>query len=395
MVLLDSISLLFRLFFAVTFAYVFIASGLIVSLVCLILTLLLWPCAKTTYRKVVCWLGYSVLGQMVWLCKDWATLDVVLFGEPSTYEQFGKESGLLICSHRGDLDWVAGFIVGMYYNFLHAIRSLPKRSIIYVPGFGQLVWALEYPFLKRNYATDQNTIAKFSDIYNKYPYPIQVAIFCEGTRYTVEKHKLAMKYAQEKGLPVLKHHLVPRTKGFAVLAEHFKPGGKFTAVYDIGFAYRNWPGKYLPSFLDMLLGRKVELLYYMRRFPMESLPEGHEKLQRFCYQLFEDKDKAYEYFLKHNTFPGPQQPIPPHSRKLWFLRFNALFWVVVTCVIPTFTLFCTLSWSSLFLFSLGVTLFNGVVLLGLLKYAYGGDIPTDTPHTDDATTTDVDSKKLD
>ena len=65
--------------------------------------------------------------------------------------------------------------------------------------------------------------------------------------------------------------------------------GKFTAVYDIGFAYRNWPGKHLPSFLDMLLGRKVELLFLMRRFPMETLPEGHEQLQRFCYQLFEDK----------------------------------------------------------------------------------------------------------
>ena len=56
-----------------------------------------------------------------------------------------------------------------------------------------------------------------------------MAIFCEGTRYTVEKHKLAVKYAQEKGLPVLKHHLVPRTKGFAVLAEHFKPGGNVLA----------------------------------------------------------------------------------------------------------------------------------------------------------------------
>jgi len=53
-----------------------------------------------------------------------------------------------------------------------------------------------------------------------------VAIFCEGTRYTVEKHKIAIAYAKEKGLPELKHHLAPRTKGFASLAEHFKPGGK-------------------------------------------------------------------------------------------------------------------------------------------------------------------------
>lgn len=54
---------LFRLFFAVTFAYVFVASAFLSSLVCVLLTLILWPCAKMTYRKVVCWIGYSVLGR--------------------------------------------------------------------------------------------------------------------------------------------------------------------------------------------------------------------------------------------------------------------------------------------------------------------------------------------
>ena len=57
----------------------------------------------------------------------------------------------------------------------------------------------------------------------------------------------------------------------------------------MAFAYRNWPGENLPSFLDVLLGKKVELLWYMRRIPMEELPAGHEELQRFCYQLFEHK----------------------------------------------------------------------------------------------------------
>ena len=54
----------------------------------------------------------------MWVCRDWATLDIVLYGEDSAYEKFGKESGLMICSHRGDLDWVAGFVVGAYYKCL-------------------------------------------------------------------------------------------------------------------------------------------------------------------------------------------------------------------------------------------------------------------------------------
>ena len=55
--------------------------------------------------------------------------------------------------------------------------------------------------------------------------PIQVSIFCEGTRFTEDKYQVAVNYAKERGLPVLKHHLVPRTKGFAVLAHYLKTKG--------------------------------------------------------------------------------------------------------------------------------------------------------------------------
>ncbi len=42
-------------------------------------------------------------------------------------------------------------------------------------------------------------------------------MFCEGTRFTQTKHDASMKVAREKGLPELKHHLLPRTKGFSML----------------------------------------------------------------------------------------------------------------------------------------------------------------------------------
>ena len=39
-------------------------------------------------------------------------------------------------------------------------------------------------------------------------------LFCEGTRFTETKHAASMEVAKKKGLPLLKHHLLPRTKGF-------------------------------------------------------------------------------------------------------------------------------------------------------------------------------------
>ena len=56
----------------------------------------------------------------------------------------------------------------------------------------------------------------------------QVCIFCEGSRFTAAKYEKGLQYAREKGLKELKHHLVPRTKGFAILAQHLKEkGAKF------------------------------------------------------------------------------------------------------------------------------------------------------------------------
>ena len=46
-------------------------------------------------------------------------MNITLFGDDETYKNFGKESCLVTLSHRGDLDWVAAFIIAVRYDFLH------------------------------------------------------------------------------------------------------------------------------------------------------------------------------------------------------------------------------------------------------------------------------------
>ena len=60
-------------------------------------------------------------------------------------------------------------------------RTLPKWSVFYVPGLGQLLWSLECPFLSRNYAKDKGNITKFSKIWETYPFPILVSWSVLGT----------------------------------------------------------------------------------------------------------------------------------------------------------------------------------------------------------------------
>ena len=65
------------------------------------------------------------VAEFVWISHDWAGIEVRLFGEAEVYEKLGREFSLLTLSHRGDLDWVAGYIVATQFNFIHvSVQSL-------------------------------------------------------------------------------------------------------------------------------------------------------------------------------------------------------------------------------------------------------------------------------
>ena len=55
----------------------------------------------------------------------------------------------------------------------------------------------------------------------------KITNLCEGTRFTDEKHAASMEIAKSKGLPLLKHHLLPRTKGFTLLTSITKNKSNF------------------------------------------------------------------------------------------------------------------------------------------------------------------------
>lgn len=67
----------------------------------------------------------------------------------------------------------------------------------------------------------------------------QFLLYCEGTRFTEKKHRVSMEVALSKGLPVLKYHLLPRTKGFTTAVQCLRGTGEGqpeTAVRALGSA---------------------------------------------------------------------------------------------------------------------------------------------------------------
>lgn len=64
----------------------------------------------------------------------------------------------------------------------------------------------------------------------------QLLLYAEGTRFTKEKHEASLAFAREKGLPQLKQHLTPRTKGFTSSIPHLRE--KVPAIYDVQLAFK-------------------------------------------------------------------------------------------------------------------------------------------------------------
>jgi lysophosphatidic acid acyltransferase/lysophosphatidylinositol acyltransferase len=48
-----------------------------------------------------------------------------------------------------------------------------------------------------------------------FPSPVWILLFPEGTRFSAEKHAASLEFAASRDLPLLQHHLLPRTKGFS------------------------------------------------------------------------------------------------------------------------------------------------------------------------------------
>lgn len=62
-------------------------------------------------------------------------------------------------------------------------------------------------------------------------FAMQLLLFAEGTRFTKEKHEASLKFAVEKNLPLLNHHLTPRVKGFTTSIPYMR--GKVGGIYDV------------------------------------------------------------------------------------------------------------------------------------------------------------------
>ncbi|KAI2657970.1 1-acyl-sn-glycerol-3-phosphate acyltransferase delta [Labeo rohita] len=320
--------------------YVFLVSGIIINLVQLC-TLPLWPINKQLARKINCRLGYSISSQLVALLEWWSGTECTLYTDPESYKLYGKENAIVVLNHNFEIDFMTGWTFCERFGVLGV---LAKKELSFVPVIGWMWYFLEIVFCKRKWEEDRKTVVESLQNLRDYPENFWFLLHCEGTRFTEKKHKISMEVAEKKGLPKLKYHLLPRTKGFCVTVQNLR--GTVTAVYDSTLNFRN---NEMPTLLGVLNGKKYHADLYVRRIPLDTIPEDESECAAWLHKLYQEKDEFQEHYRQTGRFPGP---ITSPPRRPWAL-LNWLFWVCLLvyplCMLllqlllsgSTFTVVCT------------------------------------------------------
>ncbi|RZC38565.1 1-acyl-sn-glycerol-3-phosphate acyltransferase delta, partial [Asbolus verrucosus] len=213
-------------------------------------------------------------------------------------------------------------------------------------------------------------------------------LFPEGTRFTPAKHKTSLEFARQKNLPELKHHLLPRTKGFTASLPPMK--GKIPALYDIEICFKE-DDPHKPTIRDLLLGNPVVAHMYMRRIPLEDLPQNEHEQEVFLREMFERKDRLRDSFIKTGDYfatSGVPRLEPFELERRINSLINIAVWVVVICCPMVYYLIKLLFSGELLYFSIGASIIGAFYLLlnktiGMSEIKKGSSYGTNTPKKND------------
>ncbi|XP_048793984.1 1-acyl-sn-glycerol-3-phosphate acyltransferase delta isoform X2 [Lagopus muta] len=287
----------------------------------------------------------SAAPEMVMLLEWWSGTDCTLYTDPESYHKYGKENAIVILNHNFEIDFLCGWNFCERFGVLGSSKVLAKKELSYMPIIGWMWYFLEIVFCKRKWEEDRKTVMQKLLNLRDYPENFWFLIHCEGTRFTEQKHQASMQVAEAKGLPKLKYHLLPRTKGFAVTVQCLR--NVVSAVYDSTLNFRNNEN---PTLLGVLNGKKYHADLYVRRIPLEEIPEDEQECSNWLHRLYQEKDAFQEEYYRTGTYPAV--PIVP-PRRPWTL-LNWLFWASLL-LYPLFKLLVNMinSGSSLTLASFG------------------------------------------
>ncbi len=245
-----------------------------------VLSVVIRPFSKHAFRSVNCWVGDTWWSASVLLARFFYPIHIEYSGD----QPLPGENAILLSNHRMMTD--IPLLLDFTYNYrrLDNLKWFVKDSIKYMPGIGWGMYFMDCLFIKRNWDRDQSSIEKVFHRIITDKVPIWLVIFSEGTRATPSKIARSQSYAREKGLPILNHVLLPRTKGFVASVQGL--GDHLQAIYDITIGYDPRP----ITVWEWVTGRHARFRLHMKRYPVAALPREANALSAWVMERFGEKD---------------------------------------------------------------------------------------------------------
>ena len=339
------------------FCLTFLLLGLVINLVQAILLMLI---PKTLFRKVNYYLVYGIHGYLLAVGDWWANNKVNIYCSKELQMRIMKrevkEHAIFLMNHHTELDWLYSWVLGDRMGVLGNCKAFTKSVLKFVPIIGWS-WAMsDMVFLSRgDWDKDQKTIGEKLRILADYPSPVWLLLFPEGTRFTKQKHQASQEFAIMCGLPLMDHHLTPRTKGFSFIVE-VVDREKFEAIYDITLVEGEGSAPFNIS--SLMGGRSCTGNVYIRRVPLNTIPINKEEAAAWLHNFYNEKDSIKKSFLSTGNFNNDCSLVQPPR------HINGLVLLVVPNMLVLAWLINTLV-SGSWMMRLTVVLLGGVAIIAM------------------------------
>ncbi|KAM8710885.1 hypothetical protein ACLKA7_017503 [Drosophila subpalustris] len=280
-------------------AITFFTCGFICNIAQLLLVILVKPINPMLFRKLMYYPCYAFFSQLICVIEWYGGARLRVYMDAEVEKHAGKEHGLMIMNHTYEIDWLVGWVMLDKFQLLGTSKAFAKKALGMLPIIGWAWHMAEFVFLNRDFDKDKEIIARQLKIVFSYPDPTWLLLNAEGTRFTESKHAASVKFAQERGMTVLKHHLIPRTKGFTTSLPTLR--GICPAIYDVNLVFKK-DAKVPPNINAVLSGDHLEPSMFIRRIPLDQVPEDEKAAAEWMQQLYVEKDKLMDSFHETGSF---------------------------------------------------------------------------------------------
>ncbi|DAZ96688.1 TPA: hypothetical protein N0F65_009155 [Lagenidium giganteum] len=219
------------------------------------------------------------------------------------FEDF--EHVLLIANHRTEIDWIFFWNLALRLGYHDRIRVMLKAAIRFVPGPGWAMLLLDFPYVNRDWASDQQKIKTQVQAYSQTKQSTWLAMFPEGTALYSKTLKQSQEFARAHGNPEWNYVLQPRVRGFELCWQVLNPEW----VVDLTMAYPELADGVRPSPLRLFRGQiPREVHVHVKRYHREDMRQhaGDGDIGKWVKTRFAEKEKLLQQFYEHKSFEHKQ-----------------------------------------------------------------------------------------